>query len=119
MMRFFDSAWSTVLLFVIFGGVTAFVVHREHRLHPPQQVAFAFCTTEPCLRAMMSTMSLSDCERCWDTPCRCGNDGYVVLYPGTADLRARLKSLEPQECSDIQTKLRLLLDEMLAEKSSR
>lgn len=25
-------------------------------------------------------MSLTDCVECWDTPCTCGHEGYIVLY---------------------------------------
>ena len=35
-------------------------------------------------------MSFSDCAKCWDTPCNCGNEGYVVIY----DKRLREMSRE-------------------------
>ena len=25
-------------------------------------------------------MALSDCAKCWDTPCTCGHDGYYLIY---------------------------------------
>jgi len=27
---------------------------------------------------------MSDCERCWNTPCSCGWEGYLVVYVGSA-----------------------------------
>jgi hypothetical protein len=25
-------------------------------------------------------MALSDCPKCWDTPCTCGHEGYSIVY---------------------------------------
>ena len=30
-------------------------------------------------------MALSDCPKCWDTPCTCGHMGYRVSYPYNVD----------------------------------
>lgn len=57
-------------------------------------------------------MSLSDCARCGDTPCQCGNDGYVVVYP-PADLVPRLRALTPAEYEAVVGDLKNRLIELL------
>ena len=58
-------------------------------------------------------MSMSDCEKCWDTPCSCGHGGYVVVYlPDNHGLsyhevQALVKSLEadlPERIAQIKEK---------------
>ncbi len=33
-------------------------------------------------------MGMSDCEKCWDTPCSCGWDGYISVFLPVHQLRA-------------------------------
>ena len=37
-------------------------------------------------------MSLSDCEKCWNTPCTCGHQGYLLM-PLPEGLSDRQKAL--------------------------
>lgn len=34
-------------------------------------------------------MSMSDCEKCWETPCDCGHEGYSVLRDGGVHAKNR------------------------------
>lgn len=43
-----------------------------------------------------------DCEKCWNTPCHCGNEGYYVVYKSQIEGRigkgrALTPSLPPSE----------------------
>lgn len=53
-------------------------------------------------------MALSDCERCWDTPCECGFEGYIAVY-APQELRQKLRDLPRGEFSRIRGELALML----------
>lgn len=57
-------------------------------------------------------MSLSDCAMCWDTPCSCGESGYLSIYP-QKDHGQRLRSLSYPERMRIREQLRARLEELL------
>jgi len=58
-------------------------------------------------------MSMSGCLRCWDTPCTCGYDGYVAVYPLNAEQAAKLKNIAYTRYVEINARLRTVLDEEL------
>lgn len=50
-------------------------------------------------------MALSDCPKCWDTPCTCGHMGYTTIFH--SDIRKAIKesfgiteTKMPQCCSE-------------------
>lgn len=59
-------------------------------------------------------MALSDCIRCDDTPCTCGFDGYLAVYPTKPEHCKRLPYLTGAEIERIKTRLRFVLDAELA-----
>lgn len=55
-------------------------------------------------------MSMTDCAKCWETPCVCGNDGYLAVYPN----KIRLLRTAPYEARrKMKQALVDLLDQML------
>lgn len=59
-------------------------------------------------------MSLSDCVRCYDTPCDCGFDGYIAVAPSAVEMRRKLPLLAGEEIERIKARLRAVLDEEVA-----
>lgn len=57
-------------------------------------------------------MSLSSCPDCWDTPCQCGRQGYVVVY--LHEYRGYFKALGLEERERIRKALADRLVELLA-----
>lgn len=45
-------------------------------------------------------MALSDCPKCWDTPCSCGHMGYTLVYHNDdrATLKQKIHDLENEVC---------------------
>lgn len=57
-------------------------------------------------------MSLSDCEKCWDTPCECGNYGYMVVRAKPENYK-RLQDLPREEFDRLRTFLAHILNAAL------
>jgi hypothetical protein len=57
-------------------------------------------------------MSLSDCAKCWDTPCECGNEGYLVLYLP----EGRDHTLSREEFNKLKEHLKAEMKKWLKEK---
>ena len=45
-------------------------------------------------------MALSDCPKCWDTPCTCGHMGYtLVFHKNAASINERMDRLEAENAA--------------------
>lgn len=56
---------------------------------------------------------MSDCAQCWNTPCSCGHDGYVTVWPSRPGvMRGGLKM---EVMAVIRARLQRVLDEELAQ----
>ena len=45
-------------------------------------------------------MALSDCPKCWDTPCTCGHMGYTTVYhKNAASINERMDRLEAENAA--------------------
>src|SRR6476661_5482242 len=58
-------------------------------------------------------MSLSDCEKCWDTPCECGNYVYMVLRTSTPEEYKRLQELPRETFDKLKTFLQTIMQAAL------
>ena len=55
---------------------------------------------------------MSDCEKCWDTPCDCGFKGYVTVYPPSEEiLQKQLRTMSLDRYKTIQKYLSAALRE--------
>lgn len=57
-------------------------------------------------------MALSDCEKCWDTPCECGNYGYMVIRTKPENYK-RLQDLPREEFDKLRAFLGHILNAAL------
>jgi len=61
-------------------------------------------------------MAMSDCMHCWSTPCCCGKDGYLAIYPSKENFEL-YKTLSGDELDFIADALSKELNRILNEFS--
>lgn len=60
-------------------------------------------------------MSWTDCPKCWDTPCTCGHEGYVLVPMADPDLRKKYVDSTMAKKADIRDALKDVLRKKLEE----
>ena len=57
-------------------------------------------------------MALSDCHRCWDTPCECGEHGYMVIRASQENYK-RLQDMPREQFEKLREHLAAILNAAL------